>query len=177
MPKVSINLVFDASSEGRIYELWRRLEAQGLMVPGLTGYRPHITLSAYEAEAPDDLIGDLADVAHRHRGFPVRLDTVGCFVDHAVLYLGARVSRDLLGLHHSVHEHVAATSAAPPVAEFLYPDQWVPHLTIATGRSIEELPAALEILLRSYLPIEARGTDITVRVHPSTEDYLVLSLG
>lgn len=177
MPKVSINLVFDDASQESICDLWRRIDSHGLQVPGLTGYRPHITLSAHEAEAPDDWVRELAQVAHRSKPFPVRIDTVGSFVDNGVLYLGPRVSADLLELHHSVHEHILSASGSLPIAEFLYPNQWVPHITITTGKSIDELPSSLEIILREYQAIEAVATDLTVRIHPSTDDYLLFRLG
>jgi 2'-5' RNA ligase len=169
--RISFNITFDAESDEAIREMWGRIAARDVVVPGLTGYRPHITLAVYDVAEYASFEAAAESALDTAPGFEVRLDSLGLFIDAGVVFLAARISHSMLSLHRNMIHRFREARQPEVIAEFLLPDAWVPHVTLASFSGKDELSRAIEACHAAWNPITAVAEAVTLRVHPSTEDY------
>ena len=148
----ALELTFDRRADETIRAQWDALRAAGL--PSMARHtaptnRPHITLDAREAVAPE-AEASLGPVALR---LPVEVLVGAPLLFHArrrwVLTRHVVMDRALLELH----AHALALLGPEPDS-LTSPGRWVPHVTLARGVSDEQLPAALK-LVSTAQPVRA----------------------
>ena len=174
--RVSFNIVFNSETEKAIRLLWKQIAALDVEVPGVTGYRPHITLAVYDVVDYAPLESDIESAIASASSFAVRLDSLGVFIDTGVVFLAPKMSQAMLSLHQKVITCFRAAGRPEVVAEFLLPDFWAPHVTLATFSASDALSAAIEACRSVWNPIHAIAEAVTMRVHPSTDDYRYFAL-
>ena len=143
----SIELTLDDTTDAAVRVDWAALATAG--VPSLASHkgatnRPHITVAA----GPRLELGEGVAEAGRLLPFEVRFGGIILFPNGAVSGGSARwvlarqvvVSRQLLGFHEAVHEHVAGA------LEDSMPDGWTPHVTLARRLSFDLAGRALAVL-------------------------------
>ena len=96
MLRVCFNLTFDEATEQGVRGLWQRIEDAGIAVRGMRGYRPHISLTCYEAPGLAAYEAAIVTVAAATPPFSIRLDSLGIFPETGVIFLAPRMSREAL---------------------------------------------------------------------------------
>src|SRR5260370_39271573 len=102
MPRMCLNLTFDAATEEAIRALRGLLADAEIPVPGLAGYRPHITLAVYDVPTIVPHEATLEPVASALVPFPILLESLGVFPEHGVVFLAPRMSHTLFSLHRTI---------------------------------------------------------------------------
>jgi 2'-5' RNA ligase len=171
MPRVCYNLTFDDATEHAIRMIWQRLAAAGLVVRGLTGYRPHITLAVYEDSELVTCETALRALAAATSVFPVRFETLGIFPEAGVLFLEPRMSHTLFMFHRQVLHTCDALGSPTMIDDLLLPDRWAPHCTLVGRLTTSELLTAIERCQSAWTPIRGQAIGIGMRLYPATEDH------
>lgn len=144
----------DGDTSHRIRNLWKALSARGLPSLEIHTHRlhqPHCSLKvAADLPAADALAA--VGVVPRTT-IPLLAESVGVFPPGGALFLGCVVNQRLLREHQRVHEAITPLAIGP--WPFFEPDGWVPHITLASSMSPDELAKAIPLVME-HLPI--RGT-------------------
>lgn len=161
----TVELLPDAAVDAVVRRAWQRLAEAGL--PSLADHRhptnrPHLTLA--EADGLDgEGLGTVALVVASALPIAVHAGALGLFAHRGVvLHLALTPSPELVALHERVLTLLAAEGCAPHSRS--RPGAWLPHLTLATRLSREQLPAALDVV-GDALPIG--GTFTAARSYDS----------
>ncbi|WP_309067476.1 2'-5' RNA ligase family protein [Microbacterium sp.] len=141
-PVVSVELLLDTETEAAVRAEWDALSAAGLssLAPHTAASnRPHITLLVRTELAPFDAAAITAGASFGvHLGAPL-LFGAG---DRRVLARSILPSRELLALHHAVHQAAGPGEDAPHTA----PGSWTPHVTLARRVRTSDLEQALDVV-------------------------------
>jgi len=177
VPRICFNLALDAATERGIQALRTQVAQGGITPPTSTSstYRPHITLAVYDVDDLTRYEEVLAPVAALFAPFPIRLDSFGIFPEEGVLFLAPRMSHTLFALHDHVLQAFASLSSAdrPPALsdDWLLPDQWVPHVTLAGKLAARQVVLGLEVCLHQWTARQGTATAIGLRIFPEAADY------
>jgi 2'-5' RNA ligase len=163
-------LRFDAATERSIIDLWIALAEEGVELVGLSGHRPHITVSAYETDHVESYFPLLSQFAEATTRFPLRFDALGVFPANGVVYLAPIVTDELRDIHHSLLAQLSGAGRPPVRHEALLPDSWIPHCTLAAGADPGTVAQIVTFLTRTWQPIHGWIEGIGVRVPPDTTD-------
>lgn len=156
----TVELVFDADTEGVIRNLWADLAGAGIPSQAPAS-RPHVTLAVAERIAPE-IDALLQPLGNRFPlpctvGAPVLFGRVGyhnTVVARLVVPTGA-----LLALHADVHRCGSAQLTPGPAAHSR-PGQWTAHVTLARRVHGTQLGRALRIVSR---PSQLQGSFVGLR--------------
>jgi hypothetical protein len=147
---------FDAETESRIRELWKRLDAAG--IPG-AGNRPRVTLAvagSIPAPARKALRGELELLSIPD----LWLHTLGTLPgDERMLLLGAVVDTELLAVHSAVHDVLAGKVKNP--SAYYFPGAWIPCCVLTKGLDTDQLARAFAALLPPE-PVRAAVREVSV---------------
>ena len=153
----SVELLFDADTEGAIRQIWDGLREAGIPSQAPAS-RPHTTLTVAERIDPavDDVLSALTD------RFPMR-----CRIGAPVLFGRAKVvlarlmvpTAELLDLHAAVHRCCLPHLQPGPMPNTL-PGQWTAHVTLARRVVPAQLGRALRI---GGKPSEITGSVVGLR--------------
>lgn len=163
-------LRFDASTERSVIDLWIALAEEGVELVGLSGYRPHITVSAYETDDVESYVPLLAEFARTVARFPLHFDAIGVFPANGVVFLAPAVTDSLRAAHRSLLAHLSGPGRPAVLHEPLLPNRWIPHCTLAAGAAPGTVAQIVAFLTRSWQPIEGWVEGIGIRVPPATID-------
>ena len=171
MPRICFNLVFDHSTEQAVRDMWQRIADADVPVRGLTGYRPHVTLAAYDVTSVRAYESDLVPVTEAMEPFPIRLESLGIFPEAGAIFLAPRMSRTLFSLHRAILGAVDSPGRPPVVDECLLPDRWTPHCTLAGHLTRTQLLTAVDVCQRHWMPILGKAVGVGMRVYPAVDAH------
>lgn len=163
-------LLFDKSTDEQITRLMDTLEAAGVstayQTPLFSGrICPHITLGGYEVELPEYWDEPLERLAALYAAFPVRLHSLGLFVEAGVVYLSPRINDELIQVRNAVLGLFEERGLAPR-SENLKRDRFSPHCTLVPRSTGEQTLRAIDICRRNWRPLDAVATGIGMIVPP-----------
>lgn len=151
----AVVLYFDEKSESYLLEIMRNLCEAGVNRYMLdVGIRPHITLASWMNDEGRDLSKEIAGYADAVKGTGVLFPSIGIFpTSPKVVYLSPVKNDELLDLHHDFYRRLDGkiNSYIP----YYTPGQWVPHCTLATKLTEEEVQRSIKALLHVPFPIKA----------------------
>ncbi len=175
-PKTAyFTLRFDAPTERSIIDLWIALAEEGVELVGLSGHRPHITVSAYETDDVESYIPLLAEFAETAARFPLRFEAIGVFPTNGVIFLAPTVTHALRATHRTLLAHLTGPGRPPVRHEQLLPDRWIPHCTLAAGADPGTVAQVITFLTRAWQPVAGWVEGIGIRVPPDTTDVYDVS--
>lgn len=170
-------LRFDAQTERSVIDLWIALAEEGIELVGLTGHRPHITVSAYETEDVDSYFLPLAEFARHTARFPVRFEALGAFPAHGVVFLAPVVTDALRSVHRSLLAHLGGSGRPAVRHEELLPARWMPHCTLADGADPGTMAHLVTCCARQWQPIEGWIEGVGILTPPDTTDLYGVTFG
>ncbi len=141
----TVELTCDDRLDGRVREVWRRLDAAG--VPSLAGHthptnRPHLTVASADDLPPGSRVA--VDAALAVLPLPVTLDGLLLFAGRAGVLAWRVVPDDaLLALHERVWRALAPVAGRNPLHG---PGRWTPHVSLARRITPARHAAALAAL-------------------------------
>ena len=141
-----------ASSSARHF--WDHVDEASALEDGSSvrklGYRPHLTLTRYSMIEPSVLQKGM-EVFEGEAAISLNFARVDFFdIEPLVLWLAPRRDERLLDLHRRLH---AALEPEAPLCDPHYaPEQWKPHLTVATAIPAAKRSDALKLISR---PLDA----------------------
>jgi 2'-5' RNA ligase len=172
----AIHLFFDPTTETTINQVWKNLAE-----PGIATYlyqsanRPHITLAIYQKLDLTACEQLLQSIAAESPSLPVNFQYVGVFPKTGAVFAGPTVTKNLLDLHHKIHETVQPISAEPN--PYYLPGQWIPHCGLAIELAPELIKPAFEISLKLPLPLAGKITEIGCTEQPPVKHLFGFELG
>lgn len=168
MPFV-VELYFDTSTEERICDAWKAIDAAGIsdsMPKG--GYRPHVSLGVCDHLETNPLAQELSTFAASVAPFRLSFPNIGIFsTSEGVVFLGVTVTEQLLNVHARFHE--IFRKYALEQREYYAIGKWTPHCTLAFGLSELEIREAVKICRQIVLPTSTEVKEIgVVEVSPTS---------
>lgn len=142
---------FDPAGDTAVAAVRAELRDLGARVPRDPAHRPHLTLSAAQAEDPGPVAAAVERIAQRHQPIRVTLGEVGCFARGGIVWLGPAAPAALRDLQRDVHESLIEAGWPAVFGPQSDPDRWIAHCTLARRVA----PAAVAELRIRYRPIEA----------------------
>lgn len=141
---MAVELFFDSSSERRLGELWKSLEAiYGDHHQSELGVRPHLSLTVFPDVEPEFVRAELQNLASRFLPFRLEFNSVESFpTSEGVVYLAPSSSEPLEGIHAAFHASLAAHQELGH--SYYRPGSWIPHCTVATGVPMDLRGAVVE---------------------------------
>lgn len=136
---LAVCLLFDASGDRLVRQLWTRLEAQGvstLLTHTHHRHRPHLSLAVARSWDLTQLAGAVEALAGGEP-FPITFPGIVAFT-RGRASLAAGVSADLARRQQAVVEAVRGSGA--DLHRNYEPGRWVPHVSLSTGGSANQLP-------------------------------------
>jgi 2'-5' RNA ligase len=168
-------LRFDAETERSIIDLWIVLAEEGIEPVGLTGHRPHITVSAHETDYVESYFPMIDKFARKTAKFPITFGAIGVFPASGVVFLAPVVTDALRAVHRSLLAHLGGPGRPPVLHAALLPDRWVPHCTLADGADPGAVAQIVTFCARKWQPVEGWVEGIGIRVPPDTTDVYDVS--
>ncbi len=172
----AVEMNFDAETDSRIRELWRRLADAGLNSAMLdNSANPHISLAVFDEVDLDLVRLAMADFAHRVTPISVRLAVVGTFPpgvkgDEGAVFLAPTVSAHLLSHHDRFHRMLYALSIRAD--DYYLPGNWVPHSTVALDAPPDKVAEIIALCRQSDVFHDAQLVDVSlVEFRPVRELY------
>lgn len=156
----AVALFFDSKSERYIQSIRQKLADAGLnkQLSG-DGLRSHISLAIFDKMDIPNAQKRLKQYAKTRKTFSVKLSSLGIFPSNSgTLFLAPIPNRTLLDFHRKIYRLF-------PVNKFFAWDiyqkeHWMPHVTLTTDISQEQLYQALDIALTSEYPIQTTISEI-----------------
>ena len=158
----AIELYFDAQTEKKILVFRESIYQLGVTpVLGKLDDRPHISLAVFGQQDPQKLIDIAASFSPLKTPLPVRLEAVGAFpTDSNVVFLLPVPSFELLKIHQDFHEILEKEKVHS--SHYYLPDHWVPHCTIESALSDDQLNLAIQLCKKLFTPITGCLTAVGV---------------
>lgn len=153
---ISVAFWFDPATDAKVRAIWRQFAETGISSQMLdSGFRPHITLAAYDGTEAGDLVDLLRGCTVSCSRFPLELYFLGQFLKPAgTIFLAPIVTSTVLRLRSMVVDAFASAGRVPGDRQY-DADRWVPHVTLGTGLAMRELSAAFEVCKTLPLPFSA----------------------
>lgn len=175
----AIVMYFDEKSEKLLTDI-----TQNLCNAGVNSYivdnniRPHITLASWMRGNEGDLTEYINKFSEGIKGFEVSFSGIGIFPkvinSLSVVYLSPVKNEELINVHNSFYKEFD-----DKISRFInnyIPQKWVPHCTVATKLTDEEVIKSTERLMMLDFPITARVSQIGfIKCYP-IEDILSCNL-
>lgn len=167
MPFV-VELYLDPSTEASVRETWEAIAAAGLDSSMLkSGARPHVSLAISDHIDQAELIRATADFAASLSPFRLTLASIGSFpTAESVLFYGVTVTHTLLEVH-AEYNRIFSRYARQPYAYYRV-GTWVPHCTLASNLTSDQMTTALEIVRTISLPLYSTTYEMGLS-HASSE--------
>ncbi len=149
--------ILEKSENPRVFRTWTDL-VKSCQLPGeLLSPVPHFTWHVAESYQHPEVIRILEDFSRKRKPFRVQATGLGLFTGSSpTLYVPILKKIRLIRIHRKLSQQVTPFSEG--AFEYYMPDQWVPHVTIASGVDLpHHLACALEQLVYREIRI-----DITV---------------
>lgn len=140
---LALCLLFDSRTDRLVRELWERLETQGvatLLTHTHGRHRPHLTYAVLRDGAVETVAavvatlpggGPVEVVAQGSVVFPRGRVALACAASAAVVARQAQVAGVLRDAGLELHRHYE-------------PGRWVPHVSVATSASAQQLPMVVD---------------------------------
>ena len=157
----AIECNFDAVSEQKIVNLWKKLEEIGITTPHSKALRPHITLSIGEADDLELICENFKPICSVEKPFPITFNHIGIFPNkELVLYLGLNVTAEIVAWHQKVNNLLLCYLENP--WSYYLPDNWTPHCTLSDNVQPELIPEAITQAKALPLPMEVTVSGMSV---------------
>lgn len=152
MHEFAVLLGFDKDSENAILSLQNEVGiAIGNTFMADNQMLPHITLSLFTSEHPEECARIVEAFAAGGIDFPIRLGSVGVFnTELPVVNLLPVVTKELLALHDDLILQLTPI-ASDFQSYYLQPD-WIPHCSAAINIEPDHLGAAVEAVCARFSP-------------------------
>ena len=135
----AIELYFDEETEKKLTNLVQRLADESLSTKFLEWKtRPHLTLACFNDVNEQKCIEQLKKFAHEHKAIPSYISSIGMFNDTKTIFVSPTMNKSMYHLQAELHECLSDYDSTG--WEWYYPDNWVPHCTLAlTGEDEDEI--------------------------------------
>ncbi|MDR1761577.1 MAG: 2'-5' RNA ligase family protein [Bacteroidales bacterium] len=159
--RYSIILAFDKKTQTAIANIREILSANGVNDDVYLPY--HITIGSVETENLADLMKVIENYSENQKTFKVVLSSVGTFMTPKnVVFYSPTMTVNLQMANKVLIDDLLANGFTN-LDKYYLPDQWVPHCTIVTDITDNELQKSFEILkANNLLPFNATIDSVCV---------------
>ncbi len=158
----AIEFLFDLKSKQHIQNLYDKLERSGYGLPEqVINFQPHITLNVCKILDTVKLECALTEFCAEHRGFPLTLSHLGCFLNpQPVVFLAPTATHSLFAIHAELIKKLSPFISA--TRSYYEPNSWVPHCTVAFGFEEQKLTEIMGLCTHFSLPLTIKLKSIAV---------------
>ncbi len=158
----AVLLYFDKKSTKIIEDLQREIsKINGNLHTVSLDIRPHITLSSFESDSIDDFIESFTSYLDHEKISEVTFSGYGLFTSPKnVIYLNPVVDMKLVDINQRFFDYYDSNSLA--VGDYYAPGSWVPHCTLASRLSEEEVLKSIPQILSKFQLEEVAITEVGV---------------
>ena len=168
----AVALYFDEKSQAQLLGMMEDLCRAGVNRYLLDlGIRPHITLAYWKDQKGIDVTDAIKRFAQAVKGTKVLFSSIGIFPgDPKVVYLSPVKDDGLIKLHNGLYQEL--NGKIDNYSQNYIPDNWVPHCTLATKLTEEEILKSVNALLKVKFPVQALISQIELIKCKPMEDIL-----
>lgn len=144
----------------RLYKhIWSTLSKRKVTDYGL-GRRPHLTLADYEEVSKERLIQLMEKCYEKHVSIELKLSLLGMFRQTGTLFFAPILTDELDAFHRQHHEFFQELKSQK--VSYYQPGHWVPHCTIASRLSKDEMREAFDYCQNLEMNLEASIEEIAL---------------
>jgi 2'-5' RNA ligase len=173
---LAIPLYFDVKTESIIQSAWQELAEEGV-APYMfgSGIRPHLTLAIYRDIDHHACQTVLSSLIENLDTLKITFSYVGIFFTPApVVFLAPTMTRELITLHETVNKLLDKVGDTPD--PYYLPGQWVAHCTLAVEFDRGMVNRAVEIALKTALPLSGWAAELCLVEFPPYQDVFSLKM-
>jgi hypothetical protein len=162
MHEFAVLLGFDRDSEDAILSIQREVgEATGNTFISDNGMFPHISLSLFTSEHPEECARIVKDLASDGIDITIRLGSVGIFnTPLAVVNLLPVVTKELLVLHDDLIRRLSPY--ASDLHSYYLQPVWIPHCSAAINIEPDLLGVTVEAVCARFQPCDVQVAYISL---------------
>lgn len=171
---------FDFEIEAQFKKVWSVLNESNISNYGVVSNskRPHITIADYDNVEKEKFIGMLYNFCSGKSKISISFNVLGTFLNSGTLFLAPSLSKELTDLHSSYHTHFDSFNQNH--SSLYLPGKWIPHCTIASRLSDENMLQAFQYCKNHLKGIygflsQIALIEITVNNGIAIEDAVVFS--
>ena len=170
-PQFDLILRFEPQTEAYFNKLINTLaQVTGTTTRSCNGQPPHVSMGLFDIVDKSDPIRVMEDVLRSLRPFSMTFDALGAFLPGTLIATPV-VTDDMIAMNKAIH--FVADQVFVPSKQYVY-GTWVPHLTLASELTHEELVQAFDTAGQEWQPISSRAVSISLVHHfPYTEELVV----
>ena len=168
----AVALYFDEKSQAQLLGMMEDLGNAGVNRYMLDlSIRPHITLGYWKDQKGTDAIEEIKRFAPEVKGTRVLFSSIGIFpANPKVVYLSPVKDDGLIKLHNQFYQRIKGKIENYSLN--YTPEYWVPHCTLATKLTEEEVLKSVKTLLKVKFPMKAMISQLELIKCKPMEDIL-----
>lgn len=173
MHTYALTLDFDVDIESTIFELWERLQVEGISDYGFAheGKAPHITLADFEHIELAILEQELQMFCSSHGAFLIQFDQINRFAANRTLYLAVSDSQALFELHKALLRDVKSIKLLEH--SYCSNEKWQPHLTLVSRLDADKMETVQDYI-QEKLPLTGWVTGISLlKLHENEQGRVI----
>lgn len=165
----AIELFVDSKLDQYVRHIWKELKEAHITayVQDIKAIRPHLTLAYYDHIDDIDLFVRKFDEyvedqkkQGKLRRLAIRSEFIGVFPQLGNLHLGITLTEPLMELHRHFYQTFGEYEGT--ARSFYLPDNWKPHLTLASKLSVSDLLRTMEFVTHRFGPITGETVEIGI---------------
>jgi 2'-5' RNA ligase len=153
---------FDYETEKKYKNIWKDLSEKNITQYGVEnkGKRPHITIADYDNLEKDRFIELLDKFYENKQKINISLNILGTFINTGTLFLAPTLSTELFDFHKNHHNYFRTFNDNKN--SFYLPGKWIPHCTIASRLSEENMVLAFRYCKSSISDVCCKLSEIAL---------------
>jgi len=146
---------YDKKTEDTFKELWKYLYDNEISDYGFSksNMRPHITIADYYDIDEIEIVTDLKKYYSEVPSISISFNQVATFIGSTTIYFAPTMSEELIDFHKNYHQNFAKFNSDE--CKYYLPGVWVPHNTIASRLTNENINLIFDYCRENYNVIEA----------------------
>lgn len=155
-------MFIDEEGEATIRGIWENVCDAGIssFMPD-TGVRPHITLAVYDQLDIDLFLEKFSEFSRELSPISFSLSSIGAFLEpRGTVFIAPTVTHRLMNLHAKFHQEFHDLEHS--LSEYSLPGKWLPHFTLASELSDDQIKEVICIGLNAPVPAHSTLTEIGI---------------
>ncbi len=145
--------LFDQESDQIVKDIWNELAERQITSSMLKikGCKPHLSFSLYRGNSISKLEKAVEEFVTKRKKISVSISSIGFFpYDYNSAYLGVTNNPQISAFHQELHK--ASDGCISEINPLYLPQDWVPHITLATDLNSSQMEEVVNYCIDIEFP-------------------------